>query len=168
MKKQLSLEWKMKWSNDSHNSQEIFFCSDRLFTQSVKCAPTQQRSWNTLHLVEHIHLDTSFQYITKKKKQCYFLFTHTHRPGATWTCSRCEFWRARRVNHTKNNTLKHSAILHTQTSHKVYILQDILTLFARNLYSRSTLRGWITMICTWLFMIQVPPRHICSQGIVSS
>ena len=107
-------------------------------------------------------------YYKKKKKQCYFLITHTHRPGATWTCSRCEFWRARRVNHTKNNTLKYSAILHTQTSHKVYILQDILTLFARNLYSRSTLRGWITIICTWLFMIQVPPRHICSQGIVLS
>ena len=67
----------MKWSNDSHNSQEIFFCSDRLFTQSVKCAPTQQRIWNTLHLVEHIHLDKSFQYITKKKNNAIF-YSHTH------------------------------------------------------------------------------------------
>lgn len=160
----------MKWSNDSHNSQEIFFCSDRLFTQSVKCAPTQRRSWNTLHLVEHIHLDTSFQYITKKKKtMLFFIHTHTHivqeQPELVQDANFDEpvGWIIQ-----KNNTLKYSAILHTQTSHKVYILQDILTLFARNLYSRSTLRGWITMIYKWLFMIQVPPRHICSQGIVSS
>ena len=162
MKKKLSLEWKMKWSNDSHNSQEIFFCSDRLLlvNREVGILYTSQ---STFILIRPFNILQK-----KKKKQCYFLFTHTHRPGATWTCSRCEFWRARRVNHTKNNTLKYSAILHTQTSHKVYILQDILTLFARNLYSRSTLRSWITMICTWLFMIQVPPRHICSQGIVLS